>query len=113
LKKLDFPPEDIIFIRNYLRVAYRIEEPQTNYAVDFHRGNSPKSERIYRICHVSAGLSNISSPSWQTSCCVKLCQASFVTMQSVAGDGTWNCPMRQLEVYDQIPSGELEIAEEV
>ncbi len=57
-KKLDFPPEDIIFDPNIFAIATGIEE-HNNYAVDFIEATRELKKR-FPDCHISGGVSNVS-----------------------------------------------------
>ncbi|MGL1892535.1 MAG: methionine synthase [Spirochaetaceae bacterium] len=110
-KKLDFPPEDIIFDPNILAIATGIEE-HNNYAVDFIEavGEIKKALPFVRI---SGGVSNVSFSFRGNNPVREAIHTVFLYHAIQRGMDMGIVNAGQLGVYDEIPKHLLELVEDV
>ena len=111
VKKIMFPPQDIIFDPNIFPIATGIEEHQ-NYAVDFFAAAQWIRENL-PFAHVSGGVSNVSF-SFRGNPIVREAMHAVFLYHAVAKGmdfGIVNPTM--LTVYDEIPKDLLERVEDV
>jgi 5-methyltetrahydrofolate--homocysteine methyltransferase len=110
-KKINFPPEDIIFDPNVLAIATGIEE-HNNYAVDFIetikwiKVNLPYAK-------VSGGISNLSFSFRGNNKVREAIHSVFLFHAIKAGLDMGIVNPSLLQVYDEIPADLLELTEDV
>ena len=111
IKKVGFPPSDIIFDPNILTVATGIEE-HNDYAVNFIEA----VRRIKHECpgsHVSGGVSNISFSFRGNDAVREAMHAAFLYHAVQAGMDMGIVNAGQLAVYEEIKPPLLELVEDV
>ncbi|MEZ6096304.1 MAG: methionine synthase [Pirellulaceae bacterium] len=111
VKKVGFPPEDIIFDPNILTVATGIEE-HDNYAINF----IDAVRLIKKSCpgaKISGGVSNISFSFRGNDVVREAMHSAFLFHAIRAGMDMGIVNAGQLEIYEQIPTELLELVEDV
>lgn len=111
VKKVGFPPEDIIFDPNILTVATGIEE-HNNYAVDFFKATSWIKENL-SYAKVSGGVSNVSFSFRGNNKVREAIHSAFLYHAVRSGLDMGIVNAGQLEVYEDIPKPLLELVEDV
>lgn len=110
-KKINFPPEDIIFDPNIFAVATGIDE-HNNYAVDFIQACRRIKQHLPHA-HISGGLSNISFSFRGNNPVREAMHSVFLFHAIKAGLDMAIVNAGQLEVYDEIPPELREAVEDV
>lgn len=110
-KKVDFPPEDIIFDPNIFAVATGIEE-HNNYAVDFFEATQKIKATLPHV-HVSGGVSNISFSFRGNESLRQAMHSVFLYHGIRAGLDMGIVNAGQLTVYEDIPAELKERVEDV
>ena len=110
-KKIEFPPEYIIFDPNVLAIATGIEE-HNNYAVDFIKTVKWIKENL-PYAKVSGGISNLSFAYRGNNVIREAMHSSFLYHATKAGLDMGIVNPSMLEVYDDIPKDLLEFVEDV
>lgn len=110
-KKLDFPPEEIIFDPNILTVATGMEEHNT-YGIDFLKAITWIKKNL-PAAYVSGGISNISFSFRGNNPVREAIHASFLYHAVRAGLDMGIVNAGQLEVYEEIPTDLLVRVEDV
>ena len=111
VKKVKFPPQDIIFDPNILTVATGIEE-HNNYAVDFIKATKWIKENL-PFAKVSGGVSNISFSFRGNDAVREAMHSAFLYHAIKAGMDMGIVNAGMLMVYDEIPKDLLERVEDV
>jgi 5-methyltetrahydrofolate--homocysteine methyltransferase len=111
VKRVGFPPQDIIFDPNILTVGTGIEE-HNNYAVDFLRATRWIKENL-PLAKVSGGVSNISFSFRGNNLVREAMHSAFLyhAIQAGLDMGIVNAGM--LEVYEEVPKELLGLVEDV
>lgn len=110
-KKINFPPQDIIFDPNIFPIATGLEEHQ-NYAVDFFAATQWIRENLPHA-HVSGGVSNVSFSFRGNPIVREAMHAVFLYHAIAAGMDFGIVNPTMLIVYDEIPKDLLERVEDV
>jgi len=111
IKKLNFPPEDIIFDPNILTVATGIEE-HNNYAVDFIKATKWIKENLPQT-RVSGGISNLSFSFRGNNTVREAMHSAFLYHAINAGLDMGIVNPGMLQIYDHIPGQLLKLVEDV
>jgi 5-methyltetrahydrofolate--homocysteine methyltransferase len=111
VKKLNFPPEDIIFDPNIFAVATGIEE-HNRYALDFIEAVQWIKENL-PYAHISGGISNISFSFRGNDVMREAMHSVFLYHAIKAGMDMGIVNAGQLAVYEEIPKDLLEHVEDV
>lgn len=109
--EVEFPPENIIFDPNVLAIGTGIEE-HNNYAVDFIRTIKWIKENLPHA-KVSGGISNLSFAFRGNNTIREAMHSVFLYHAIQAGLDMGIVNPSMLEVYDELPSDLLELAEDV
>ncbi|MEX0685246.1 MAG: methionine synthase [Balneolales bacterium] len=109
--EVGFPPEDIIFDPNILTVATGIDE-HNNYAVDYIEATKWIKANL-PLAKVSGGVSNISFSFRGNNTVREAMHSAFLYHAIKAGMDMGIVNAGQLEVYEEIPKGLLELVEDV
>ncbi|MCF8227402.1 MAG: methionine synthase [Bacteroidales bacterium] len=110
-KKLDFPPEDIIFDPNILTVATGMEE-HNNYAVDYTRTVEWIKQNLPHAL-VSGGVSNLSFSFRGNNTVREAMHSAFLFHAIKAGMDMGIVNPGMLQIYDEIPENLLQLVEDV
>ena len=110
-KKVNFPPEDIIFDPNIFPVATGIEEHRM-YALDFFKAAAWIRENL-PYAHVSGGVSNVSFSFRGNQTVREAMHAAFLYHAIHHGMDMGIVNPTMLAVYDEIPKDLLERVEDV
>jgi 5-methyltetrahydrofolate--homocysteine methyltransferase len=110
-RKIDFPPEDIIFDPNIFAVATGLEE-HNNYALDFIAATT-RIKAALPHAHVSGGVSNISFAFRGNEPVRRAMHSVFLYYAIAAGMDMGIVNAGQLDVYDEIPARLRERVEDV
>jgi len=110
-KKINFPPEDIIFDPNIFAIATGMEE-HNNYAVDFIEATRWIKNNLPFVS-VSGGVSNLSFSFRGNNVIREAMHTVFLYHAIEAGMDMGIVNAGQLAVYDEIPGDLLEIVENV
>lgn len=109
-KKVNFPPEDIIFDPNILTIATGMDE-HNNYAVDFLKATRWIKENLPMV-KVSGGISNLSF-SFQGNTVIREAMHSVFLYHAIqAGLDMGIVNAGALPVYDEIPTDLLKLIED-
>ncbi|MBC8382604.1 MAG: methionine synthase [Candidatus Cloacimonetes bacterium] len=111
IKKLNFPPEDIIFDPNILTVGTGIEE-HNNYAVDFIKATKWIKENLPQI-RVSGGISNLSFSFRGNNAVRRAMHSAFLYHAINAGLDMGIVNPGMLQIYDHISEQLLKLVEDV
>ena len=111
VKKVNFPPEDIIFDLNIFPVATGMDEHRRN-AIDFIEGTRWVKENLPH-CSVSGGVSNVSFSFRGNDVVREAMHSVFLYHAIQAGMNIGIVNPAMLEVYDDIPKDLLEYVEDV
>ncbi|MGB5668707.1 MAG: methionine synthase [Maribacter sp.] len=111
VKKVGFPPEDIIFDLNVFPVATGMEEHKRN-ALDFIEATAWVRENL-PYCNVSGGISNVSFSFRGNNPVREAMHSVFLYHAIQAGMNMGIVNPAMLEVYDDIPKDLLERVEDV
>ena len=111
VKKVKFPPEDIIFDLNIFPVATGMEEHRRN-ALDFIEATAWVKENL-PYCSVSGGVSNVSFSFRGNNTVREAMHSVFLYHAIRAGMNMGIVNPAMLEVYDDIPKDLLEYVEDV
>ncbi len=111
VKKIGFPPQDIIFDPNVLTVGTGMEE-HANYAVDFIRATKWIKENL-PLAKVSGGISNVSFSFRGNNVVREAMHSAFLYHAIKAGLDMGIVNAGQLAVYDEAPKELLELVEDV
>jgi 5-methyltetrahydrofolate--homocysteine methyltransferase len=111
VKKVGFPPQDIIFDPNVLTVGTGMEE-HANYAVDFIRATRWIKENL-PLAKVSGGISNVSFSFRGNNVVREAMHSAFLYHAIKAGLDMGIVNAGQLAVYDEVPKELLELVEDV
>ncbi len=111
VKKVGFPPQDIIFDPNVLTVGTGMEE-HANYAVDFIRATKWIKENL-PLAKVSGGISNVSFSFRGNNVVREAMHSAFLYHAIKAGLDMGIVNAGQLAVYDEVPKDLLELVEDV
>ncbi|PWE01149.1 methionine synthase [Marinilabilia rubra] len=110
-KKVNFPPEDIIFDPNILAIGTGIEE-HNNYAVDFIAATKWIKTNLPHA-KVSGGVSNLSFSFRGNNQVREAMHAVFLYHAIKAGMDMGIVNPGMLQIYDEIPADLLELVEDV
>ncbi|MCM8568986.1 methionine synthase [Gramella jeungdoensis] len=110
-KKVNFPPEDIIFDLNIFPVGTGMDEHRRN-AIDFIEGTRWVKENL-PYCSVSGGVSNVSFSFRGNNPVREAMHSVFLYHAIKAGMNMGIVNPSMLEVYDEIPKDLLEHVEDV
>ena len=110
-KKVNFPPEDIIFDLNIFPVGTGMDEHRRN-AIDFIEGTRWVKENL-PYCSVSGGVSNVSFSFRGNNPVREAMHSVFLYHAIKAGMNMGIVNPGMLEVYDEIPKDLLEHVEDV
>lgn len=110
-KKLNFPPEDIIFDPNVFAVATGIEE-HDNYALDFIEACKDIRDNLPH-CHISGGISNVSFSFRGNNPVREAMHSVFMYHATHNGLSMGIVNAGQLTIYSDIPEDLLERVEDV
>ena len=110
-KEVGFPPEDIIFDPNVLTIGTGIDE-HNNYAVDFIAATKWIKENL-PYAKVSGGISNVSFAFRGNDVVREAMHSVFLFHAIKAGLDMGIVNPSMLQIYDEIPSDLLELAEDV
>jgi 5-methyltetrahydrofolate--homocysteine methyltransferase len=111
VKKVGFPPQDIIFDLNIFPVATGMEEHRLN-ALDFFRGTKWVRENLPHA-HISGGVSNVSF-SFRGNDTVREAMHSVFLYHAIQHGMTMGIVNPEmLSIYDEIPKDLLERVEDV
>lgn len=110
-KKVNFPPEDIIFDLNIFPVGTGMDEHRRN-AIDFIEGTRWVKENL-PSCSVSGGVSNVSFSFRGNNPVREAMHSVFLYHAIKAGMNMGIVNPAMLEVYDEIPKDLLEHVEDV
>ncbi len=110
-KKVNFPPEDIIFDLNIFPVGTGMDEHRRN-AIDFIEGTRWVKENL-PYCSVSGGVSNVSFSFRGNNPVREAMHSVFLYHAIKAGMNMGIVNPGMLEVYDEIPIDLLEHVEDV
>ena len=111
VKKVGFPPEDIIFDPNILTVATGIEE-HNNYAIDYIRATKWIKDHL-PYAKVSGGISNISFSFRGNNLVREAMHSAFLYHAIKAGLDMGIVNAGLIEVYEEIPVELLKKVEDV
>jgi 5-methyltetrahydrofolate--homocysteine methyltransferase len=111
VKKVGFPPQDIIFDPNVLTVGTGLEE-HANYAVDFIRATKWIKENLPHA-KVSGGISNISFSFRGNNAVREAMHSAFLYHAIRAGLDMGIVNAGMLEVYEEVPKELLGLVEDV
>ena len=111
VRKVGFPPQDIIFDPNVLTVGTGMEE-HANYAVDFIRATKWIKENL-PLAKVSGGISNVSFSFRGNNAVREAMHSAFLYHAIKAGLDMGIVNAGMLAVYDDIPKDLLELVEDV
>ncbi len=111
LRRIHFPPEDIIFDPNILTVATGIED-HNNYAVDYLRAVSWIKSNL-PFTRTSGGISNLSFSFRGNDALREAIHSAFLFHAVKAGLDMGIVNAGALPVYDEIPSDLLRLIEDV
>lgn len=111
VKKVKFPPQDIIFDPNIFPVATGIDE-HNNYAVDFFEATRWIKENLPGA-KVSGGVSNVSFSFRGNNIVREAMHSAFLYHGIQAGMDMGIVNAGMIEVYDEIPKDLLERVEDV
>ncbi len=111
IKKVGFPPQDIIFDPNILTIATGIEE-HNNYAVYFIEATRWIKQNL-PLASVSGGISNLSFSFRGNNGVREAMHSAFLYHAIKAGLDMGIVNAGQLEVYEEIPKELLERVEDV
>jgi 5-methyltetrahydrofolate--homocysteine methyltransferase len=110
-KKVDFPPQDIIFDPNILTIATGIEE-HNNYAVDFIKTVKWIKENL-PLAKVSGGVSNLSFSFRGNNMVREAMHSVFLYHAIQVGLDMGIVNPEMLQIYDEIPKDLLKLVEDV
>lgn len=110
-KKIDFPPEDIIFDPNILAIGTGIEE-HNNYAVDYIKATRWIKQNLPHA-KVSGGVSNLSFSFRGNNQVREAMHAVFLYHAIQAGMDMGIVNPGMLQIYDEIPADLLQLVEDV
>lgn len=110
-RKVQFPPEDIIFDPNILTIGTGMEE-HNNYAVDFFRTTSWIKEHL-PYAKVSGGVSNVSFSFRGNNLIREAIHAVFLYHAIKAGLDMGIVNPGMLQIYDEIPAELLQHVEDL
>lgn len=110
-KKINFPPEDIIFDPNILAIATGIDE-HSNYGVNFIQATKWIKENL-PYAKVSGGVSNLSFSFRGNNTVREAIHSVFLYHAIKAGMDMGIVNPSMLEVYDDIPTELRELVEDV
>ncbi len=110
-KKVNFPPEDIIFDPNILTIGTGIDE-HNNYAVDFIKATMWIKENLPHA-KVSGGISNLSFSFRGNNVIREAMNSAFLYHAIQAGLDMGIVNPGMLQIYDEIPSELLKLIEDV
>jgi 5-methyltetrahydrofolate--homocysteine methyltransferase len=111
VKKVGFPPEDIIFDPNVLTVGTGMEE-HANYAVDFIRATKWIKENLPHA-KVSGGISNVSFSFRGNNAVREAMHSAFLYHAIKAGLDMGIVNAGMLAVYEEVPKDLLALVEDV
>lgn len=111
VKKIHFPPQDIIIDPNILAIATGIEE-HNNYATDFIRATKWIKANL-PFASVSGGVSNLSFSFRGNNTVREAMHTAFLYHAIQAGMDMGIVNAGMISVYDQIPAALLELVEDV
>ncbi len=103
MKRVNFPPQDIIFDPNIFPVATGMEEHRNN-AIDFFKATQWIKENLPHV-HVSGGLSNVSFSFRGNNTVREAMHASFLYHAISHGLDMAIVNPSLLEIYDEVPTG--------
>jgi 5-methyltetrahydrofolate--homocysteine methyltransferase len=110
-KKVNFPPQDIIFDPNIFPVATGMDEHKNN-ALDFFKATRWIRENL-PAAHVSGGVSNVSFSFRGNNTVREAMHSAFLYHAIKEGMDMGIVNPTMLEVYDNIPKDLLELVEDV
>ena len=111
VKKVGFPPQDIIFDPNVLTVGTGMEE-HSNYAVDFIRSTKWIKENLPHA-KVSGGISNVSFSFRGNNAVREAMHSAFLYHAIKAGLDMGIVNAGMLAVYEEVPKDLLALVEDV
>jgi 5-methyltetrahydrofolate--homocysteine methyltransferase len=109
-KKIDFPPQNIIFDPNVLAIATGIAEHNT-YALDYIRACTWIRENLPHV-HISGGVSNLSFSFRGNNLIREALHSAFLYHAIKAGMDMGIVNPSMLQVYDEIPRDLLRLVED-